>query len=122
VPGEGNSMSSTSSTHSKSPDISTTFARKAFWLVYEFYQLTISRHTELERKSVTLPPRTRRFAAALTKLIFTISNTKFFTAFTLDIPSEKKIKEKHQFVHFRLFISMHGMKASNMFHLKTVLF
>jgi hypothetical protein len=109
-------LSKTCCTHSKVPDISITFTCKASWLVY---QLPKSQQAKLQNKSVTLPPKTLRFAAALTKLIFTISNTKFFTVFTLDIPSEKKITKKHQFVQFRWFIFMHGMKASNMFHLKT---
>jgi hypothetical protein len=117
----GDNISKTCCTHSKFPDISITFTCKAFQLVYQVYQLPKSQHAKLENKSVTLPPKTLRFAAALTKLSFTITNTKFFTVFTLDIPSEEKTKKKHQFVQFR-FIFMHGMKASNMFHLKTVLF
>jgi len=81
-------------------DISIIFICKAFQLVYQVDQLPKSQHAKLENKSVALPPKTLRFAAALTKLIFTILNTKFLTVFTLDIPSEKKTK-KHQFVHIR---------------------
>jgi hypothetical protein len=101
VPGGGHNISKPCYTHSKFPDISITFTCNAFQLVYQFYQLPKSQHTKLENKSVTLPPKTLRFAAALIKLIFTIFNTKFFIVFTLDIPSEKKTKKKHQFVHFK---------------------
>jgi hypothetical protein len=69
VPGGGHNISKTCCTHSKFPHISITFTWQAFQLVYQFYQLPKSQHAKLENRSVTLPPKTLRFAAALTKLI-----------------------------------------------------